>query len=131
MHTGRCECGGVRFHFDSPVGSFAACHCSQCRRISGHYWSAFDVPAKALVFDAKETLSWYASSDWAKRGFCNRCGSSLFYKLNDADQYEVAPGCIDGPLGAELTHHICVADKGDYYQIGDDLPQHPGFPPSD
>ena len=36
---------------------------------------------------------------------------------------EVAPGCIDGPTGTRVAGHIYVADKGDYYDITDGLPQ--------
>lgn len=129
MHSGRCECGAVRFHFDTPIGDFSACHCSQCRRLSGVYWSGFHVPSAAMVFDQSAGLTWYAASDWAKRGFCNTCGSSLFYKLNDGDGFEVAPGCIDGEVGRKISYHICVADKGDYYDITDGLPQYQEFPP--
>lgn len=131
MHTGRCDCGAVRFHFDSKVGSLKVCHCSQCRRMSGMFWAGFAVPASAIVFDTDEGLRWYESSDWAKRGFCNRCGSSLFYKLNDGNQYEVAPGCIDGDLGTKIDGHIFVADKGDYYDLTDGLPQFEAVPSDD
>lgn len=30
---------------------------------------------------------------------------------------------IDGPTGLTLREHIFVADKGDYYDIADGLPQ--------
>lgn len=129
MYSGRCECGAVRFHFDTEINDFAACHCSQCRRLSGFFWAGFDVPATAMVFDCTDGLAWYKSSDWASRGFCKTCGSSLFYRLNDGDKYEVAPGCIDGALGHRIGHHICVADKGDYYDLTDGLPQYDTFPP--
>lgn len=84
-----------------------------------------------MVFDRDDGLRWYRSSDWAQRGFCSHCGSSLFYKLNSKDAHIVAPGCIEGDLGRKLSHHICVADKGDYYDIADGLPQYDAFPPSD
>jgi hypothetical protein len=32
-------------------------------------------------------------------------------------------GAFDGPTGTKLTKHIFVADKGDYYDIADGLPQ--------
>ena len=33
-------------------------------------------------------------------------------------------GALDGPSGLKIEKHIFVADKGDYYDIVDDLPQH-------
>ncbi len=35
----------------------------------------------------------------------------------------VAMGALDGPTGLRLARHIFVADKGDYYDIADGLPQ--------
>jgi hypothetical protein len=32
-------------------------------------------------------------------------------------------GCLDEPTGIRLADHIYVAEKGDYYQIGDGVPQ--------
>lgn len=39
-------------------------------------------------------------------------------------------GAFDGPTGTTLAKHIFVAEKGDYYEIGDGLPQeaHPPRP---
>ena len=34
-----------------------------------------------------------------------------------------ALGALDGPTGLRLEKHIFTADKGDYYDIADDLPQ--------
>ena len=41
------------------------------------------------------------------------------------EKLRVALGAIDGPTGLALERHIFVADKGDYYRIGDGLPQNP------
>jgi hypothetical protein len=32
-------------------------------------------------------------------------------------------GAFDGPTGVSLERHIFVSEKGDYYEIGDGLPQ--------
>ena len=37
MTAGGCLCGAVRYRVDGPLDGLAACHCSQCRRASGHY----------------------------------------------------------------------------------------------
>lgn len=122
MLTGRCECGSITYTVSGTIAPPSACHCSQCRRISGHYWAA----GSALERDVKisgDTLRWYVSSDIAKRGFCSTCGSSLFFKFNDSDQLDIGVGTLDQPTGLKLHRHIFVADKGDYYEIADGLPQ--------
>ncbi len=123
MPTGRCECGAVAFEITGKLTPPSACHCSQCRRLSGHVWAGTWVALKDLHFSRQDGLKWFKSSKWAKRGFCGECGASLFYQLNeDADRCSVAVGCLDQPTGLTLKRHIYVADKGDYYGIGDDLP---------
>ena len=68
---------------------------------------------------------WYASSARAQRGRCPRCGSCLFWMAHDETTTSFALGAIEGPTGLRLEKHIFVADKGDYYDIADDLPQRP------
>jgi len=124
MHTGRCECGAVAFQIDGELLPPTACHCSQCRRLSGHFWSGTWANTAELRFSRDDGLKWYDSSDWAERGFCKECGSSLFYRLKGEDhRLSVATGCLDQPTGLALRRHIYVKDKGDYYDISDDLPQ--------
>lgn len=125
MHKGRCECGSVTFTISSELKPPSACHCSQCRRISGHVWSGTTVKNADLQLNTDSTLSWYPSSDHAARGFCNRCGSSLFYRPFDAGHVSVAMGSLDQPTGTQLHRHIFTADKGDYYEIADGLLQKP------
>jgi hypothetical protein len=75
-----------------------------------------------LTFQADEALTWYASSDFAKRGFCRICGSSLFYKIHDKPKYGVAAGALEQPTDLEIGKHIFAKDKGDYYDITGDAP---------
>ena len=120
---GSCLCGAVRFTIDGPLTPPAACHCSQCRKQSGHYWAASEVPRDAVTIEGAEKLTWYQSSEKARRGFCSTCGSFLFWDLADSGRLDVAMGALDTPSGTQLHMHIFVADKGDYYSIADDLPQ--------
>lgn len=125
MNTGSCLCGAVRFVIDGPLGQVDACHCTQCRKQSGHYWSAAEVADANLTVTEDGALKWFASSDKIRRGFCRHCGSGLFWKPLHRGWTSVAMGSIDGATGVKLMRHIFVADKGDYYDIADDLPQNP------
>ena len=126
MREGSCLCGGVRDAVDAEFTETTACHCSQCRRQSGHYWAAANVPKSALKLTASGSLRWYRASDKARRGFCAECGSFLFWESPERDSISVALGTVTGSTGARLARHIFVADKGDYYDIADGLPQDPG-----
>lgn len=123
MHTGSCLCGAVTFETPGPFTSATACHCSQCRKQSGHFWASADVAKAALTIRGEEHLTWYRSSEKVRRGFCAKCGSSLFWDPIFKDTIAVAAGAIDNPTGTKLALHIFTADKGDYYEIGDGLPQ--------
>lgn len=123
MHEGSCLCGGVSFRVEGDLPPPDACHCRLCRKQSGHYFASTDVPKAALTLRTQETLGWFASSEKVRRGFCTRCGSSLFWDPPARDWIAVAMGAFDGPTGTRLKMHIFTDDKGDYYGIADGLPQ--------
>ncbi|NBR40095.1 MAG: GFA family protein [Alphaproteobacteria bacterium] len=123
MMTGSCECGMIQFEIIGRVPDVVTCHCSQCRKTSGHVWSAVSVGDEHLIFLRKDGLKWYRSSAMAKRGFCEHCGASLFWKEDESNRTEVAAGALDAPTGLKTEKHIYVADKGDYYQIPLNEPQ--------
>lgn len=125
MHTGSCLCRAVTFTVSAPLGQPDACHCRQCRKQSGHYWASTDIPRAALVIEGEDKLRWFQSSQMVRRGFCNICGAFLFWDPPARDKIAVAMGAFDGPTGTQLRHHIFVADKGEYYEIADGLPQNP------
>lgn len=122
MHKGRCECGAVAYEADSISETASFCHCTQCRRTSGHYWSAVMAPLDGFRLTEDSGLAWYASSDWAKRGFCTRCGSSLFYQLQSEDAINIATGTLDDSAGVKPGKHIFCKDKGTYYDLPNDAP---------
>lgn len=123
MHKGSCLCGAIQYEESGEIQGPSLCHCSQCRKQSGHVWASAYVPDAALAITRGDGLKWYASSDVAKRGFCSTCGSFLFWKMMGEDTTSFSLGSLDGPSGITLEKHIFVADKGDYYVIADDLPQ--------
>ncbi|MBT0959514.1 GFA family protein [Alphaproteobacteria bacterium KMM 3653] len=123
MATGGCLCGAVRFTVEAPLKDGDACHCSQCRRMSGHYWASTDVPAADLEVEGVEHVRWYQSSPKVMRGFCGTCGSTLFWNPIYRDWISISLGAFDGATGARLHSHIFVSGKGDYYDITDGLPQ--------
>lgn len=120
---GGCLCGGVRYRVDGPLSDIDACHCSQCRKTTGHYFAATSCKRAALTLESDETLAWYQSSAGARRGFCSRCGASLFWERNDSGKIAILAGTLDQPTGLKMIDHIYVDDKGDYYEIADELPQ--------
>ena len=122
-HSGACLCGAVRFVVTGDLRAPDACHCSQCRRVSGHVWASTDVPDHRLTITGEDHVRWFQSSAKVKRGFCGTCGSALFWKPIHQPRMAVAMGAFDKPTDTHLEMHIFVGDKGDYYEIADGLPQ--------
>lgn len=120
MLSGTCNCTAVRFTVRTVI-RVSACHCGQCRKQSGHHWAS----GLAASGDIEMTgpVRWYRSSDIAQRGFCPNCGCFLFWQMDGEDKTSFSMGAIDGPTGLALSRHIFTADKGDYYDIADDVPQ--------
>ena len=127
MVRGSCLCGAVAFEMEPPLRPVIACHCTQCRKTSGHYWATTSVPLEQFRLVADGGLRWFRSSEGAERGFCSLCGASLFWRPDGEARIAVAAGALDAPTGLAVAEHIFVADKGDYYAIADGLPQDPGW----
>tara|TARA_R110002124_G_scaffold9586_5_gene49213 strand:+ start:3052 stop:3432 length:381 start_codon:yes stop_codon:yes gene_type:complete len=123
MHKGSCLCGAIRFEVRGELPEASACHCSKCRKHTGHYEAGVDVPRDAFSLTGGDRLTWYHSSDKVRRGFCSICGSSLFFDPVQLDWIGIMMGAFDGPTRTRLALHIFVADKGDYYEIADGVPQ--------
>lgn len=117
MKTGSCLCGAVAFTINGPLRPVIACHCIQCRKQTGTYMSATACADEHLSFTEQRGLKWYRSSGEAQRGFCQDCGSVLFWKRDGSSKTSLAAGSIDGPTGAPLEGHIFCESAGDYYQI--------------
>jgi hypothetical protein len=126
--SGGCLCGGVRYRIDGVCRDIICCHCENCRRTHGHFAAYTAVRQSALTLLSQDTLRWYhdASPDtW--RGFCERCGASLFWDARDgAGRISVAAGSLDDSGGLKILGHIFMAEAANYYQIDDGLPRFAG-----
>lgn len=123
MHHASCLCGAVQIMVEGDIPPPDACHCSICRKVSGHYFAAADVPRDRVTIHGGENITWFQSSEKVRRGFCSTCGSTLFFDPPQRDWIGIAMGAFNDPTETHLKMHIFTADKGDYYDITDGLPQ--------
>jgi hypothetical protein len=121
--TGSCLCGAVKYGISGTLRKVVYCHCAQCRKTSGHFVAATACDTDQLDITEDAGLAWYQSSDIAARGFCSRCGSSLFWRPEHGKYVAVMAGALDAPTGLKSREHIYVDDASDYYDIADGLPQ--------
>jgi hypothetical protein len=124
IRTGRCACGAVSFKTRGELRGVVYCHCSQCRRQSGHYFASTNAADDHLEISGADKITWFQSSEDARRGFCSLCGSGLFWKHRKRDYMSILAGAFDLPSGLKGASHIFMADKGDYYEVQDGLPQY-------
>jgi len=122
-HEGGCLCGGVRYRVTGPLRPVVMCHCTQCRRVTGHVMAATAARRTDFRFLREDGLRWYQSSAEARRGFCGRCASTLFWDGVGRGYISIAVGTLDDTRGLTIAQHIFVANKGDYYSIDDSAPQ--------
>jgi len=128
---GRCQCGGVRFEVHGPLRPVLYCHCTMCRRLNGHFAAATACAPANLRLLSAQSLRWYPSSESARRAFCATCGSQLFWEPVHGGHISIWAGTLDTPTGLTASGHIFAAEKGDYYEIADGLPQWPGDSPAE
>jgi hypothetical protein len=121
--TGSCLCGSVRFSVRGRVRDVLVCHCAFCCRMNTHVGAYAACAPSDLKIESTRTLRWHRSSPRARRGFCSKCGSALFWKPTPVTHISIAAGSLDAPTGLTIEAHVCTAQKGDYYEIADGLPQ--------
>jgi hypothetical protein len=74
-----------------------------------------------LVIENARALRWYRSSPASRRGFCAKCGSSLFWEPTPATHISISIGSLNRPTGLKVKEHIFVEQSGDYEE-GTPLP---------
>lgn len=131
MTKGSCICGKVKFEVKGEIPPTHACHCTLCRKSSGHFGVGADIKRDHLVIHGAENVTWFQTSHWAQRGFCSTCGSPLFFDPLDKEKINwigVSMGAFDEATNSKLTMHIYTKEKGDYYDLTDGLPQYEKIP---
>ena len=116
--SGRCLCGAVtvRAEVDNPV--LRACHCEMCRQhTSGAFVSIKTVPGSVVVEGPAKS---FQSSDWAERGFCEVCGSTLWYGTLADGERHLAAGLFENAAGAPLVIEFFEDNHPDGYAFAGD-----------
>jgi hypothetical protein len=118
---GKCLCGEVRFVARGVNPAAHCCHCNMCRTWSGG--PTLGVSVASVEFENEASITRYQSSDWAERGFCHVCGTHLFYRLKETDQYEIWSGTFADTAGLEMGNEIFVDEKPVFYALAGDHPR--------
>lgn len=114
VFKGSCLCKAVNFSTTSINHHIAACHCSMCRKWGGGALLGVECN-EGVSFEGEESIGIYQSSEWAERGFCNKCGSHLFYRLKANNHYYVPVGIFDNGENLIFDLQVFIEEKPDYY----------------
>ena len=130
---GSCLCGSVAWVVEEKPFIARFCHCSRCRRARGaahasnmvtrlegvRFTRAADMVATYKVPEAK----------FFSQSFCRGCGSPV-PRLDEGRKIAIVPmGGLDDDPGIRPSEHIWTESKAPWFEIADELPQHPGPPP--
>jgi len=111
---GSCLCGATRIFVKTMNHNIGGCHCQMCRKWGGGPLLAVDCGSEVL-FEGNENITVFNSSAWAERGFCNQCGTHLFYRLKQNNQYFMPVGLFEQPQDFVFDHQIFIDEKPTYY----------------
>ena len=116
---GHCLCGSVTVRATPVRRHVEACHCHMCRKWSGVAYLGVQCGTSAES-EGEEHIVRYRSSEWAERGFCGKCGSSLFFHYLPKGTYGLLAGLFPDDALEPLAEEIFIDEKPDYYAFAGD-----------
>ena len=131
MLQGSCLCGKVRYEVRGEPKVMYYCHCGTCRKANGSAFAANMIVAsdEFTVVAGCEILKGYESSPNKHRYFCAACGSPAYSHAEKTRHIvSVRCGTLDTPPTARPSMHLWVAQKAEWHEICDALPQVPQSP---
>lgn len=119
--TGTCLCGKVSVTVEEFHTEVSACHCSMCRKwTAGPMLSIHGGTAREVTIEPENAVTRYPSSEWAERGFCTTCGTSLFYHGIYDDTYYLPVDLFDDQEDAKLQLEIYYDEKPAYFDFANE-----------
>lgn len=123
-HAGGCLCGAVRYRFDARPSAINACHCTDCKKLTG-------ATNLLMILGPREAFAFEGEVDrYRKRADsgneidivrCAKCGVRLWHEPLSAPQMVIfAAGTLDDPSWVVPTSHIFTRSVSSGVVIQDD-----------
>lgn len=116
---GSCMCGAVKFSAVPESMEYGACHCKSCRR-----WAAGPYMAVRCgdTFELEDgaAIGVIQSSEWAERGFCTKCGSSIYYSVKGKPITNVSVNAFDDTSNFKFMRQVCIDEKPTHYSFANE-----------
>lgn len=109
-YSGGCLCGAVRYTVNAPPKAINACHCTDCKKLSGTtHIIVMLVPTEALTWTG-EVERYRKRADSGREGDivrCAKCGVRLWHEpLSSPELRILSAGTLDDPSWVVPTSHI-------------------------
>ena len=113
-----CLCKANSFFVSLKSLSIEVCHCSMCRKMMGSSGFLGMECRGEIEISKNAALHVYHSSDVGRRGFCQNCGTSLFYYFIPENKFFIPVGVIDDlpEDKVTMTTEIYYDNKPCYYE---------------
>jgi hypothetical protein len=108
-------CGAVRYEAD-VADTFGICYCKMCQRWAAGVFMGVGTQ-NFRIAEGAGNLEVFKSSEWAERGFCRLCGSSLYYHAPEHDNLSVAYGTLDDTSGLTARVQYFVDKKPEGFSL--------------
>jgi hypothetical protein len=70
--------------------------------------------------EGDDSITVFDSSAWAERGFCSRCGTHLFYRIKQSQQYHMPAGLFEDHDHFVFEHQVFIDEKPAYYSFSNE-----------
>ncbi len=114
---GECLCGAVTVRATMSDPAMRACHCSMCRKHTSSMFMSVKLDQDSIEIEGP--VKTFKSSEWAQRGFCGTCGSTLYYGSADGQFRNLAAGLFENATGAPLVMEFYEDTCPDAYALVD------------
>jgi len=133
--TGSCLCGAVKYEYSADPVISGNCHCKDCQKSSGGaYAPVFFVPEKTITVtgNVKYFESVGGSGKKVSRGFCPKCGSQLFAKVEAMPGlFAVKAGTLDDTSNYQPRADVYVSHAAEWDYIAPSATTFPLMPPGE
>ena len=119
---GGCLCGRVRYRATPDHRDGYYCHCRMCQLAFGNTRAAFFNLRKSEVAWLSAP-AYYASSKFARRGFCPGCGTPLSFEFLDSERMDLSAGSLDDPSALKPIEHTAIESRVATWHVPDGLPE--------
>lgn len=116
--SGQCLCGAVTVTAFTENPRLSACLCDMCRKHTSGMFISVDTIAGSLKVDGPAKS--FASSEWAERGFCSTCGSTLWYGTREDGIRHPAAGLFANAAGGEMALEFFADQCPEGYALAGD-----------